>query len=1314
MNTAISTERKTDSFDAVGVRLASPDEIMKWSHGEVTKPETINYRTQKPEKDGLFDERIFGPTKDWECYCGKYKRIRYKGVVCDKCGVEVTRSIVRRERMAHIKLAVPVTHIWFLRGTPSSIGLLLNLSVRDLERITYFANYIITDVDDTLKEQALTNIDSEFKTRKTEVTSELEARSKAAEKETKEEKEAVQKRDAIAKELATELANLESIRDEAKSEINALAPMQIITEMKYRDLSMKYGEVFKAAIGAEALHMLLGRIDINELKDELDKEIAETSGARKKKALKRMKLVEGLIRAGIKPEWMVLTVLPVIPPDLRPMVQLDGGRFAASDLNDLYRRVINRNNRLKRLLELGAPEVICRNEKRMLQEAVDALIDNNARRERAVSSAANKRKLKSLSDMLKGKQGRFRQNLLGKRVDYSGRSVIVVGPDLKLHQCGLPKRMALELFKPFVISRLIFEGYAHNVKSASRMIERARNEVWDMLDEVIRDKYVLLNRAPTLHRLGIQAFQPVLIEGNAIQIHPLVCHAFNADFDGDQMAVHVPLSVMAQLEAREIMLSTHNLLKPSAGEPVISPTQDIVLGCYYMTLIKEGAKGEGMAFSSVDEAAMAYQMRLVDISAKIKVRIDGELVETTPGRITFNAILPDGMPYLNEVMTAKALKRVAAEIFEKYGKSETARVADDMKTVGFRYSTVSGISIGMDDIQVPDDKAAIIAQARAKEANVDQQYQTGLITDEERYNRVIALWQDASAEVQKAMERIMDPETSISAMITSGARGNLAQLAQVAAMKGIVQSTTGRPIELPIVSNYKEGFSALEYFISTHGARKGLSDTALRTSESGYLTRRLVDVAQDMTVSMKDCGDHDGVIVTLKEQQEIGEGLSARIAGRTTLSQVVDPTTGEILAKKGELLTQKVADAIEASEIPEIHLRSLTACKARWGVCQKCYGLDLATSEEVRVGEAVGVMAAQSIGEPGTQLTMKTFHAGGIAAVDITTGLPRIEEIFEARAPKGQAILSEIDGRVELQSQGQKRSVSVLPTDSEAVSFKLDGRKSEVKTGDPVQIGDVIASIDGKKPMASTVNGVAKITREAIVVTGSKIPTKTYAIPVGVSITVSSGELVVVGSQLTEGSLNLNELLTLLGAAAVQRYIVKEVQQIYASQAAPINDKHIELIVRQMFSRVRIEESGDSDFIPGEVISRAAFDEITDTLKKEKKRPPKAEQLLLPISKVAHHSDSFLSAASFQETTKVLINAAVRGQIDDLRGLKENVIIGRLIPVGTGYAPEDFVGEIPEFEPYEPLDVDTTRSAPQDELEQIEKDLAAVSEPESD
>jgi DNA-directed RNA polymerase subunit beta' len=1257
-------DQSTAGFSEVELKLASPDDIMKWSHGEVTKPETINYRTQKPEKDGLFDERIFGPTKDWECYCGKYKRIRYKGVICDKCGVELTRSIVRRERMGHIRLAVPVVHIWFLRGTPSSIGLLLNLSVRDLERITYFANYIITEVSEDAKKAALESIEQEFKTRKTEIEANRDKTRKELEKNGATEKELA----AHAKEFDKELESLEGIRVEARSDIQAIEVGEIITEVKYRDLAIKYGEVFQAAIGAEGIYQMLREIDLEKLRDELRAEESSTAGQRRKKALRRLRLVEGMLKTGLKPDWMIMTVLPVIPPDLRPMVQLDGGRFAASDLNDLYRRVINRNNRLKRLIELGAPEVICRNEKRMLQEAVDALIDNNARRERAVSqTGGSRRKLKSLSDMLKGKQGRFRQNLLGKRVDYSGRSVIVVGPDLKLHQCGIPKRMALELFKPFVIGRLIAEGYAHNVKAASRLIERARNEVWDMLEEVIKDKYVLLNRAPTLHRLGIQAFQPVLIEGKAIQIHPLVCHAFNADFDGDQMAVHVPLSIIAQHEAREIMLSSKNLLKPSAGEPVINPTQDIVLGCYYISQMEEGAKGEGRAFASPEESSIAYQMRTVSLRARVKVKIGSEVFETTPGRVMFNQILPAGMAFVNDVLDYKRLKAVAAECFERFGVEATAKLVDDIKTIGFRYSTVSGISIGVDDIHIPTRKKEIIVEAEARVDEINNQYQAGLITDHERYLLTVDLWTKVKAEIQKELEAQFDRGSSVWAMMDSGARGNIDQIGQLAGMKGMVSSPTGRKIELAIKSNYKEGLSALEYFISTHGARKGLTDTALRTSESGYLTRRLVDVAQDVVVIEENCGDTVGTTLSLVDSREMGENFQARIRGRFALARVLHPETGEVLVKKDQLISDQMAEKIEELQVPEVRIRSIVRCRSRWGACQKCYGVDLATGKLVKVGEAVGVMAAQSIGEPGTQLTMKTFHTGGIVGVDITQGLPRVEELFEARAPKGEATISELDGTVEISGGGAKRVITVMPEKMEELLHELGGRKAAVKTGDTVNAGDVLASKDGQKDLLAKIGGQVKVGKEGITVRGGKYQPREHAVPQGVGILVTSGEKVVRGQKLTEGNVNLADLLLLNGEEAVERYLIGEVQTIYASQGQTINDKHLEVIVRQMFSRIQITEAGGSELIPGEIVSRSFFEETSEELEAEGKAAPKGERLLLPISKVAHYSDSFLSAASFQETTRVLIQAAVSGQVDKLRGLKENVIIGRLIPVGTGY-----------------------------------------------
>ncbi len=1036
-------------------------------------------------------------------------------------------------------------------------------------------------------------------------------------------------------------------------------------------MTSKYGEIFKASIGAEAIHSILSRIDLDKLIAELKAESKGSIGQRKKKALRRLKLAEGLKQAGLRPEWMILTVLPVIPPDLRPMVQLDGGRFAASDLNDLYRRVINRNNRLRRLLEMEAPEVICRNEKRMLQEAVDSLIDNSARREKTTQPTAGRRKLRSLADMLKGKQGRFRQNLLGKRVDYSGRSVIVVGPYLKLDQCGIPKMMALELFKPFVISRLISEGHAHNVKSAGRMIERAKTEVWDALEEVIKDKYVLLNRAPTLHRLGIQAFKPVLIEGKAIHIHPLVCRAFNADFDGDQMAVHIPLSLMAQKEAREIMLSTQNLLKPAAGEPIVQPDTDMVFGCYWLTLETPGAKGEGKYFSSIDEAIYAYSLGYVDLQAKIKINIGDKLLETTVGRAFLNRILPDDFEYINEVMTDSSLKKVVATIFDIYGSAVTAKIVDEIKDIGFRFSTRSASSISIDDIELPKEKKNILEEAKKKVVEIASQYNKGLITEEERYGKTVELWHEVKVKVQAAMEKGMDRRKPIAMMIDSGARGDISQVTQLGGMKGLVSSPTGEIIELPVKASYKEGLSILEYFISTHGARKGLSDTALRTSDSGYLTRRLVDVAQDIVVSYDDCNDTEGLVISKEETTGIEEDFQSRITGRVTVEAVADEKSGEIIVPKGQVITKKDSEKIDSASVSFVKIRSILKCKSIWGICTKCYGLDLGRGGLIKKGEAVGIIAAQSIGEPGTQLTMKTFHAGGIAGVDITQGLPRVEELFEARTPKGQAVLSEIAGIIKIKTKENKKIIKVTSKESIVDEYEI-GAKYEilVSEGDKVSLRDTLAVAKRKRPVRARFSGhIKKIEPRKISILREK-NFKEYEVEQRVTLRVKDGEETMVGQQLTDGSWNLQEALKFLGEEAVQRYIISEVQKIYASQGQTINDKHIEIIIRQMFSRCRVDDPGDTPFISGEIVSKSRVEEENKRVKTKRGKLATTERLILPISKVALTTDSFLSAASFQETSRVLTNAATKGIVDRLKGLKENVIIGRLIPAGTGFREE--------------------------------------------
>ncbi|MEK7545436.1 MAG: DNA-directed RNA polymerase subunit beta', partial [Patescibacteria group bacterium] len=1024
MSTPIK-QGENEGFDSITIAVASPETILAWSHGEVKKPETINYRTQKPERDGLFCEKIFGPTKNWECYCGKYKRIRYKGVVCEKCGVEVTRSSVRRERMGHIKLAVPVTHIWFLRSTPSRIGLLLDLPIKSLEQVVYFAAYVVTHMDEKAKEEAKTQLATEYKTHRKKLQDEAKEMTGERTKELEGEKK-VKLQGEIEKEYAQKLAELDEKHSTAKDDLNGIHVGKVYYELEYRDMSVKFGHVFKASTGAESIRDIIQSLDLEKLMASLEAELKKCSGQKQKKIMKRVKLIGNLIKNKIRPEWTIMTVLPVIPPDLRPMVQLDGGRFAASDLNDLYRRVINRNNRLKRLLAIGAPEVICRNEKRMLQEAVDTLLNNNVRAGRTVFNSGDKRKLRSLSDMLKGKQGRFRQNLLGKRVDYSGRSVIVVGPKLKLHQCGLPKSMALELFRPFVIGRLIRDDYAHNIKNAEKLIQAGRKEVWDILEEVTKNHYVLLNRAPTLHRLGIQAFQPILVEGKAIQIHPLVCSAFNADFDGDQMAVHVPLSRQAQLEAKELILSSQNLLKPSDGHPIVTPIQDMVLGCYYLTKINPGKKGEGMAFSSLEEAMIAYQSGEVHIQAAVKGRFRGKMYDTTVGRMIFNNYLPEEFEYVNETVDKRRLTDIVSEVFEKCGMQMTAIVVDNLKRIGFQFATKSGLSIGAADMVIPKEKEAIVENANELVKEINEQYATGLTTDDERYIHTIKVWGQAKSEISTAMIKSIKDDNHMHYMINSGARGNWGQVTQLCGMKGLVANPAGKTIELPIKSNLKEGFTILEYFIATHGGRKGKSDTALKTAEAGYLTRRLVDAVQDVVIREYDCGTKEVHLVTREESEKIGELFENRIYGRVFAKDLIDPKTGEVLAEVDQEIDKKLLKRIKTGNILEVQVRSIMTCQTDGGVCVKCYGKDLGTNETVKIGTAVGIIAAQSIGEPGTQLTMRTFHMGGVAeGSDITHGLTRVEELFEARNPKNPAILSEIDGFVSIEQKGQQAEISV-------------------------------------------------------------------------------------------------------------------------------------------------------------------------------------------------------------------------------------------------------------------------------------------------
>ena len=1146
-----------DIFNKLKIGIASDEKVREWSKGEVKKPETINYRTLKPEKDGLFCERIFGPTKDWECHCGKYKRVRYKGIVCDRCGVEVTKSKVRRERMGHIELAAPVAHIWYFKGIPSRIALILDISPRNLEKVIYFASYIVVDKGDT-----------------------------------------------------------------------GLEKCQVLNEKEYHEAEEKYGKgSFKAKMGAEALRELLEEVDLDKLSHSIKKELEGASEQKKVKLVKRLDTVESFRISGNRPEWMIMQVVPVIPPELRPMVQLDGGRFATSDLNDLYRRVINRNNRLKRLLELGAPEIIVRNEKRMLQESVDALIDNG-RRGRPVTGAGN-RPLKSLSDMLKGKQGRFRQNLLGKRVDYSGRSVIVVGPELKIYQCGLPKEMAVELFKPFVMRELVGRGIAQNIKNAKRMVERLKPEVWGILEEVIKDHPVMLNRAPTLHRLGIQSFEPVLVEGRAIKLHPLVCEAFNADFDGDQMAVHLPLSPEAQAESRYLMLSTNNLLKPQDGRPVAVPRLDMILGSYYLTMVLDGEKGEGKYFKDPDEAIMAFENHDVEIHAKIYVRITKEIngeiksqkIETSVGRIIFNQGIPQDLGFIdrekdpfqyeiNFPVMKKSMGNIIERVIRIHGLSESAEVIDYIKALGFKYSTLAGITFSMSDVQVPEAKKELLQEADSKVENIRKQYARGLITDSERYNAVINVWEATTKEVSNAMEDNFDELNPIYMMVKSGARGNMNQLRQIAGMRGLMASTTGKAVEIPIKSSFAEGLDALEYFISAHGARKGLSDTALRTADSGYLTRRLVDVSQDIIVREHDCGTDDGIIIyDIKDGNQIIEKMQERLLGRFVVENVYHPETKELIVDTDTMITEAIAEKIVEAGIEKLKVRSVLGCRSKHGVCQKCYGMGLARRDLVSIGEAIGIIAAQSIGEPGTQLTMRTIHSGGVAGVaDITQGLPRVEELFEARKPKGLAIISEINGKVKIKETKKKKEVIVT----------------------------------------------------------SKDDAKTYTIPFGSKMKVKEGDMVEAGEPLIEGSINPAEILAIKGPEGVYEYLISEVQKVYRNQGVDINDKHIEVIGRQMLKKIRVEDNGDTDMFPGSLIDMYEFEEKNEQAKQEGKRPATGKRVLLGITKASLATDSFLSAASFQETTRVLTEAAIKGKTDDLVGLKENVIIGKLIPAGTG------------------------------------------------
>ena len=1178
-----------NTFDSIQIGLASPEKIREWSHGEVKKPETINYRTLKPEKDGLFCERIFGPTKDWECHCGRYKRIRHKGIICDKCGVEVTRAKVRRERMGHIELAAPVSHIWYFKGIPSRMGLLLDMSPRALEKILYFASFVVTDPGETTLEYK-----------------------------------------------------------------------QLLTDKEYREAQAKFGEdAFKAGMGAEAVKVLLQNVDLEVISRELKEDIESSTGQKRMRAIKRLEVVEAFRKSGNKPEWIILDVIPVIPPELRPMVTLDGGRFATSDLNDLYRRVINRNNRLNRLLQLKAPDIIVRNEKRMLQEAVDALIDNG-RRGRPVTGAGN-RSLKSLSDMLRGKQGRFRQNLLGKRVDYSGRSVIVVGPDLKMTHCGLPKEMALELFKPFVMKKLVKDGLAHNIKSAKRMVEKVRPEVWDVLEEVIKGHPVMLNRAPTLHRLGIQAFEPILVEGRAIKLHPLVCTAFNADFDGDQMAVHVPLSVEAQAEARFLMLAANNILKPQDGKPVVSPTQDMVIGSYYLTIIRPGGKGEGSVFMSPEEALLAYDTGNIGMQSLVKVRVTKQvngvektgIIETTPGRIIFNRAIPQDLGYLdrskpenelqyeiNELVGKKQLGKIVDYCFAKYGAPMTSQVLDNIKKQGFHYST-GAVTVSVSDIIVPPEKKQYIEEANKQIVYIERQYKRGLLTDKDRKKNAVKVWQDTTDKVTKALESNIDEFNPINMMARSGARGSINQIRQLAGMRGLMADPRGEIIEIPIRANFREGLTVLEFFISSHGARKGLADTALRTADSGYLTRRLVDVSHNVIVRENDCferlGEHvQGMWVEdVKDKNGVIEPLKDRIRGRVAVDDIVDPATGEVIVGANCLIDSIMAEKVVKAGITRVQIRTALTCKSENGVCAKCYGANMATGFQVDIGEAVGVIAAQSIGEPGTQLTMRTFHTGGVAGDDITQGLPRVEELFEARKPRGQAVITEISGTVSVSETTKKREITVI-SDAEA---------------------------------------------------------KIYSIPYGSRLKVSDGDYIEAGDALTEGSINPADILRIKGIKGVQAYLLREVQKVYRMQGVEISDKHLEIIVRQMLRKCRIDDAGDTDMLTGEMVDIFHFEKENQRVEAEGGRPAVASRVLLGITKASLSTDSFLSAASFQETTRVLTDAAIKGKVDPLVGLKENIIIGKLIPAGTGmkrYKNIEVVKNVPGEDPRDLILEDTS------------------------
>ena len=1258
-------------FDAVRLAVASSEDIMKWSHGEVTKPETINYRTQKPERDGLFCERIFGPVKDINPHDTKLKGVRSREAAVDKNGELVTKSIVRRERMGHIALAAPVAHIWFMRGTPSAMSLLLGITVRNLERIAYFATYVVLSVDAEKRDQMLADLEAETEAARAAIKMRYEKEAEADGADVK----------ALAEAQSREVEDLNESYELKKSQLESLQKSALLSETDYRNLPEEYEELVEVGMGGTALKALLDEIDLPKLIAQLAEEVESAKGQREKKLLKRLKVLEGMQAAGIKPNSLALTVLPVIPPDLRPMVQLTGGRFATSDLNDLYRRVINRNNRLKKLVELNAPEVIRRNEMRMLQEAVDSLIDNSAARGgRAVNATGGRRRLKSISDMLKGKQGRFRQNLLGKRVDYSGRSVIVVGPKLKINECGLPKQMALELFKPFVISWLIRNEHAHNIRSATRLIEAGDAVVWDALDAVIEGKYVLLNRAPSLHRLSIQAFQPRLVEGKAIQLHPLVANGFNADYDGDQMAVHLPLSKEAQAEAKSLMSAVNNLLKPSDGSPVLNIGQDVVLGNYYLTYEKPTAQTkERKPYASVYEAEMAYDGGKLKLQEPIRVFAKGEIRETTLGRVFFNEILPEDYPYDNNIQNKKQLKKVLARIFDRYGAEVTAQTADRMKGLAFRFATVAAVSTGKDDYVSFDKITDFVAEGDEKTTLISEQYDQGLITDEERYSLTVNNWRNVDRNVTEFLQKEMqDVDTSISVMVNSGARGDISNIKLASAMIGIMVDAANREIELPIRSNFKKGLSSLEAFVATRGSRKGLIDTALKTADSGYLTRRLVDVSQDVfTVDDDETETDPGFTIYRSETEETMIDFGNRLFGRYLAVDVPGH------AKAGDLITREIADAIDADEkVQEVAIQSVLSTNNLNGIPRKSYGIDMASGHLVDDAQPVGVIAAQSVGEPGTQLTLNTFHSSGVGGSDITQGLPRVEELFEARTPKGQAFISEITGDVEAWEDGRNYVVQVTPSEGHVERIPLEGRKLSIKKGSSVKAGDVLAAGDeGAKPLVAPFDGVVEAAEDTVIVAANAGAPVRYEVPGTMQLVVKSGDHVEAGDRLTSGSLNLHDLMHLKGVEATQRYIVNEVLRIYAAQGQDVADKHLEIIVRQMFSRVQVEDPGDSEFVMGDIASKAAVVDANAKLVAEGKEPAQYTQLLLGITKVSIWSDSWLSAASFQDTTRVLINAATSGRADHLHGLKENVIIGRKIPVGTGVVNADDEYDETDVEP---------------------------------